>query len=74
MLLHIHDVNSVYSKLPPLTGMKYFCFSNRQFESTNGFVISVIEMCLIVLMCIMFCSVSFNDTLHCYDYIMVRIR
>jgi hypothetical protein len=74
VLLHIHDVDSACSKLPPLKGMKYFCFSNRNFDSTNAFVVFIIEICLIILMCIMFCSVSFNDTVYCYDYIMVRIR
>lgn len=74
MLLHIHDVDSACSKLPPLTGMNYFCFSNRQFDSSNAFVVSVIEKCLIILTCIMFFTVLFNDTVYCYNYKMVSIR
>jgi hypothetical protein len=74
VLLHIYDVDSAGSKLPLLTGMKYFCFSNRQFDSNNAFFVSVIEKCLIILTCIMFCTVLFNGTVYCYNYKMVRIR
>ena len=37
----MHDVDSACSKL---TGMKYLCFSNRQFDTTNAFVVSITEM------------------------------
>jgi len=65
VLLHIRNVVSACSKVPPLIGMKYFCLSNRHFDSTDVFVISINEIYLIILMCIMFCSVLFNDTVYC---------